>query len=63
MASIICKSSENMTWRPVDGIDARTKFYLSFPEVLSGTETQLLMQRCFDSSIAEAVADLDWLTT
>lgn len=62
MASIICKSSENLTWRPVEGIDARTKFYLSFPEVLSGTETQLLMQRCFASSIADALAELDWLS-
>lgn len=61
MASIICKSSPNITWRPVDGIDARTKFYLSFPEVLSGTETQLLMQRCFESSTAEALSELEWL--
>lgn len=61
MASIICRSSTNMTWRPVEGIEAKTKFYLSFPEVLSGTETQILMQRCFESATAEALSGLQWL--
>lgn len=44
IASIVCRADETLTWRPVEGIDAKTKFYLSFPEVLSGTETQLLVQ-------------------
>ncbi|QDZ11879.1 LysR family transcriptional regulator [Devosia ginsengisoli] len=61
MASIICQANSNMVWRPVEGIDARTKFYLSFPEVLSGTETQLLMQTCFASVISDALAELEWL--
>ncbi|MCR6671410.1 MAG: LysR family transcriptional regulator [Devosia ginsengisoli] len=61
MASIICQTNSNMVWRPVEGIDARTKFYLSFPEVLSGTETQLLMQTCFASVISDALAELEWL--
>lgn len=62
MASIICQANEHMVWRPVDGIDAKTRFYISFPEVLSGTETQLLMQRCFSAVTAQAVAELDWLS-
>lgn len=61
MASIICQSSETMTWRPVQGIDVKTQFYLSFPDVLSGTETQLLMQRCFESSVSKAISELEWL--
>lgn len=62
-ASIVCRSDDTLTWRPVNGIDARTKFYLSFPEVLSGTETQLLVQNSFTAVTAEAVSHLAWLNS
>ncbi|KKB12533.1 hypothetical protein VE25_06280 [Devosia geojensis] len=60
MASIVCQKTQGLVWRPVIGIDARTKFYLSFPEVLAGTETQNLMQRSFAAVTADAVAELEW---
>jgi hypothetical protein len=61
IASIVCRSDETLTWRPVDGIDAKTTFYLSFPDVLHGTETQVLVQNGFTAVTEEAVTDLGWL--
>ena len=61
IASIICRADDRLTWRPIAEFDATTKFYMSFPEVLSGTETQVLVQNSFSAVVSDMLDELSSL--
>lgn len=55
MAALTCRNRPGLVWKPVEGLEARTGFHLSFPTLLAGSETQELVARCFAAVVDGAV--------
>lgn len=47
MAALACERNPALTWRPIEGLDARTSYYLSYPALMEGTPSQTLIRDCF----------------
>lgn len=54
-ATLLCERWPDLVWRPVSEIDMRTTFYLSYSELMDGTETLALVERCFSSALSDAI--------
>jgi hypothetical protein len=58
MAELACQKQTELTWRPVKGLNAITHFYLSFPVLLQGSETQQLVSKGFSAVTDPVIARL-----
>ncbi|MCV6546137.1 MAG: LysR family transcriptional regulator [Cohaesibacter sp.] len=56
IADIICKENADLVWRPVEGLDAVTSFYLGCADWLGGSDTLHLIEEAFLSSFNPLMA-------
>ena len=52
MAKSACAKDPRLTWKPVNGVDQRTTFYVALADWNFEGETHQLIRECFDASFA-----------